>query len=91
MQIRLRYFASLREIVGRGEEALSVPEAASVADVRTLLLVRYPALEKVLTRAVCALNHQYVQPEAALHEGDELAFIPPVGGGCPLQERRSRI
>lgn len=83
MQIRIRYFASLREIVGGNEENLSVPEGARAADVRALLLERYPRLENALARAVCAVNRQYVPPETALREGDEVVFIPPVGGGCP--------
>lgn len=81
IQIRMRYFASLREIVGANEEILTVEEGADVAGVRALLLERYPRLESALARAVCAVNHQYVQPETALKEGDEVVFIPPVGGG----------
>ena len=85
IQIRMRYFASLREIVGAQEEILSVEEGANVARVRALLLERYPRLESALARAVCAVNHQYVSPETTLKEGDEVVFIPPVGGGSPEQ------
>lgn len=81
MQIRMRYFASLREITGLHEEALSIPEQTTVAEARTLLLERYPQLENALARAVCAINHQYVTRETLLQENDELVFIPPVGGG----------
>ena len=81
MNIRMRYFASLREVVGSNEETLNMPEGACAADVRALLLERYPRLENALARAVCAMNHQYVAPETVLREGDELVFIPPVGGG----------
>lgn len=81
MQIRMRYFASLREITGQREEALSIAEGMTVAGVRALLLERYPVLEHALARAVAALNHQYVTEEAILKEGDEMVFIPPVGGG----------
>lgn len=81
IEIHMRYFASLREIVGAPEEMLSVAEGASVADARALLLSRYPRMENALARAVCAVNHQYVSPETTLHEGDEVVFIPPVGGG----------
>ncbi len=48
---------------------------------RALLLEHYPRLENALARAVCAVNHQYVSPETVLQEGDEVVFIPPVGGG----------
>jgi sulfur-carrier protein len=83
MQIRIRYFASLRETAGTNEETLSIPEETNAAGVRALLLERYPRLEYALTRAVCAINRQYVSPEMMLKDGDEVVFIPPVGGGGP--------
>jgi molybdopterin synthase catalytic subunit len=86
MEIQIRYFASLREIVGRSEETLTVPEAARVADVRTLLLERYPRLQPVVDRCICAVNRSYVPAETALHAGDELVFIPPTGGGAQQEE-----
>lgn len=81
IQIHLRYFASLREIVGMQEETLNVPEGTSVTRVRVLLLERYPRLEHALARVVCAVNRQYVPSDTQLQEGDEVVFIPPVGGG----------
>ncbi len=81
MQIRMRYFASLREIVGVPEEILTIPAGADVANVRLFLMERYPLLEHPLKRAVCAVNRQYVGAEVVLHADDEVVFIPPVGGG----------
>ncbi len=83
MKTRIRYFASLREIVGLNEEMLTLPEGARVSDVRTLLLSRYPRLQRTLERSACSLNHGYVSSETTLQEGDEIVFIPPVGGGSP--------
>lgn len=82
MNIRIRYFASLREITGQNEEMLSLPDDTTVASMRDTLLVRYPRLQTVMERAVCAVNHHYVPVETVLREGDEVVFIPPVGGGC---------
>ncbi len=82
MNIRIRYFASLRETTGQSEEALILPEGATVAALREILLARYPRLQTVIERALCAVNHQYVSLETTLREGDEVVFIPPVGGGC---------
>jgi molybdopterin converting factor subunit 1 len=82
MKIRLRYFASIRDIVGQSEELLMVADTAQVTDVRTLLTERYPQLQPIMERSVNALNHRYVKAETLLHEGDELVFIPPTGGGC---------
>lgn len=81
MNIRIRYFASFREITEKNEEHLTVQDGASVANVRALLVSRYPRLEPIMGRSVCAVNRGYVSAESALHEGDELVFIPPMGGG----------
>ncbi|GAC1522269.1 MAG: molybdopterin synthase sulfur carrier subunit [Ktedonobacteraceae bacterium] len=81
MNIRIRYFASLRETVEMSEETLTLQEGASVATLRASLLTRYPRLQTAMERSLCAVNHQYVSLETLLHEGDEVVFIPPVGGG----------
>ena len=81
MKIHLRYFASLRERIGQHAELLIVHEGANVADVRALLLARYPHLQPIIERSACAVNHGYVPVHTTLQEGDEVVFIPPVGGG----------
>jgi molybdopterin synthase sulfur carrier subunit len=81
MKIRIRYFASFRETTGQNEEILIVREGANVSDVRALLLSRYPRLQPIMERSACAVNHSYVPIDTTLHEGDEVVFIPPVGGG----------
>jgi molybdopterin synthase sulfur carrier subunit len=81
MEIRLRYFASLREITGRNEETLTVPEETRVKEIRDLLQTRYPALQSVIERCINAVNRSYVSAETVLHEHDEIVFIPPMGGG----------
>jgi molybdopterin synthase sulfur carrier subunit len=82
MKIRMRYFASLRDVVGQSEELLTMADSARVADVRTLLIEQYPRLQPIMERSVNAVNHRYVTTETVLHDGDELVFIPPTGGGC---------
>ncbi|MBE3559045.1 MAG: MoaD/ThiS family protein [Ktedonobacteraceae bacterium] len=86
MNIRMRYFAALREIIGLGEETFSLPEGARVADARAVLLARYPRLQLILERSLCAVNRNYVAAETVLHENDELVFIPPMGGGSHQEE-----
>jgi molybdopterin synthase sulfur carrier subunit len=81
MKISIRYFASLREIVGMSAETLAVPEETTVAGMRALLVTRYPRLENILERCLCAVNRGYVAGDSMLHDGDELVFIPPMGGG----------
>lgn len=86
MNIHIRYFASLREIVGQDEEQLAVPDNSTIADIRTHVQARFPAAKAVLERSVNAVNRAYMSAETSLHEGDELVFIPPVGGGTMQEE-----
>ena len=81
----MRYFATLREIVGRGEESLVVPSESSVRDIHTHLLTYYPQLQSVMERVLCAINHRYVPVDTVLQENDELVFIPPTGGGAAME------
>ncbi|HEX4206971.1 MAG TPA: molybdopterin converting factor subunit 1 [Ktedonobacteraceae bacterium] len=82
MKIRLRYFASLREITGQSEETLTVPDQASVADMRTRLVEQYPRLQSLIERCIYAVNRSYVPIDTQLQDNDELVFIPPMGGGA---------
>ena len=79
MRIQVRYFASIREALGRREEAREVAEGASVADLWEQLVAEQPRLREQRYRP--AVNQEYVEPATALREGDEVAFIPPVSGG----------
>lgn len=76
MQIRVRLFAALRERAGAAEVELELPEGALVRDA----LARFGSLADGLP-LVMAVNREYVDPEAELLPGDELALIPPVSGG----------
>jgi molybdopterin converting factor subunit 1 len=84
MQIRIRYFASLREVTGAAETQLTVPDATTISEVQSMLVTHYAQLGPILKRCLYAVNHRYVPAEAILREGDEVAFIPPTGGGTVL-------
>jgi molybdopterin synthase catalytic subunit len=76
MEVRVRLFAGLRERVGSSEVVLELPEGARVGDA----LDRLSGVTDGVT-AVMAVNREYADRSAALHEGDEVALIPPVSGG----------
>jgi molybdopterin converting factor subunit 1 len=81
MKIRMRYFASLREAAGKAEEEITLPDGAGVAEARALLAERYATLARLLPACTVAVNRAYAEADARLAAGDELVFIPPVGGG----------
>lgn len=83
MKIRLRFFASLREALG-SQEQLELPEGSRVADARNQLIARGAPFDTSLARHKAlraALNQTLCDESAALADGDELAFFPPVTGG----------
>ncbi len=81
MQITLRYFAGAREAAGCETEPVEAPEGADVAAVRALAADLHANLLPVLPRCALAVNRAYATDRTPLHDGDELAFLPPVGGG----------
>ncbi|MEH6434117.1 molybdopterin converting factor subunit 1 [Massilia sp. DD77] len=85
MKINLRYFASVREAVGMGQESVELPAGAdTVGAVRGLLVARGGAWAEALApeRPVrMAYNQVMCGLETKVEEGAEVAFFPPVTGG----------
>ena len=80
MQIQVRLFAILKDRAGVGEVSLSLRDGATARDAADVLAEQKP-LRDLLPRVAYAVNRAYTAPETVLHDGDELALIPPVSGG----------
>ena len=83
MKVQIKYFASIREAIGRSGEEWKTA-AATLAQLRVELLARGGAYAEALApgRAVrVALNQVMIDEAAALVDGAEVAFFPPVTGG----------
>jgi molybdopterin converting factor subunit 1 len=81
MLVTVRLFARLREIAGRSELRIEVPDGGTVKDAWTILSGRHPELEAYAASVSCAVNEDYTRMTSLLHDGDEVAFLPPVSGG----------
>jgi molybdopterin converting factor subunit 1 len=80
MRVRVRLFASYAEAAGRDEMELTLAAGATAAD--CLAAVRTASWAARLPPApALAINRRYARSDAPLHEGDEVALIPPVAGG----------
>jgi molybdopterin synthase sulfur carrier subunit len=82
MKLRIRYFASIREALGAGE-ALDT-RSETVGALRDELIARGEPQATVLARGRAvrmALDQEMCDESAALREGCEVAFFPPVTGG----------
>ncbi|WP_439518641.1 molybdopterin converting factor subunit 1 [Hydrogenophaga sp.] len=83
MRVQLRYFASLRETLGISAESVDT-RAATLGELRAELLARGGAYAEALAPARSvrvALNQTMSNESAALSEGAEVGFFPPVTGG----------
>ena len=71
----------LRDAAGTEECWLALESGARGVDAKTTLVARHPCLAGLVEYARLAINQEYQPWEAPLHDGDELALIPPVSGG----------
>lgn len=77
MLVKIRYFASLKESLGKSEDELEFFETTTVADVW-----RQANGDKDLPHnMLSAVNMEYVDFDSSVNDGDEVAFFPPVTGG----------
>lgn len=91
MRIKLRYFASLRERLGKTEEIREIPDGASVGQVWELLTEEHPDLAEPARSIAFAVAEEYVDKDHCLQDNDELAFLPPVSGGAVKDEAFHQI
>ena len=89
MNVKVVLFAKPRELVGKPDLQLALPDGATAADAWRTLSDQYNL--GPLPRAFrCAVNSEYARWEDRLSEGDELAVIPPVSGGA-IEERKAVV
>jgi molybdopterin synthase catalytic subunit len=86
MRIRVKLFASVRDIVGQSELVLEMPEGTKACTLPDRLVGEYPRLRALASFLKVAVNHEYADGERALVEGDEVALLPPVSGGLDAFE-----
>ncbi|MGR8940091.1 MAG: MoaD/ThiS family protein [Gammaproteobacteria bacterium] len=77
MSIKVRYFASLKERVGRSEELVDLAQPLTVRELWLRCAPDVPLSEQILV----AINLDYADWDSVVDEGDEVAFFPPVTGG----------
>jgi molybdopterin converting factor subunit 1 len=81
MKVRLLYFAVLRDITGKSEEVIELPDGTRAQEIWNRLRSRHNQLAGYERPPMTAVNESYVSADELLRDGDEVAFIPPVAGG----------
>jgi MoaE-MoaD fusion protein len=79
MQVRVLFFGVLKDLLSSSSETVTLPEGATAAQLVERL--RNGASHPVWSALAIAVNREYAMASAVLHEGDEVALLPPVSGG----------
>jgi sulfur-carrier protein len=77
MSITVKYFAVLRELVGKSEDIIEFEQGMTVSDVWKIAM----SGENLPSRTMVAINMEYTRLNVELKDGDEVAFFPSVTGG----------
>jgi sulfur-carrier protein len=78
MILKFNYFGMITEVTGITEEEFEC-NVINVADLKELLLERYPPLKTIVYKI--AVNHQLIDLNYLLNENDLVALLPPFAGG----------
>ena len=81
MHVTVRLFALIREKAGTDSLALDLPDGAVVEQAIEAVRGQHPTLAPYLDNLRYSLHMDFVEADAALHDGDEVVLIPPVSGG----------
>ena len=85
MRVTVLLFARLRDLAGRSEWACDMPAGSSVRDVWRALTDAHPEIAPFGGSVSSAVNANFAPVSTPIHDGDEIAFLPPVSGGAGLE------
>lgn len=75
---KILFFAHLRDAVGE-ESIMMDAKGKTIAELKQMVLETYQSVN--LENVMAAINEEFASDEEIIHEGNEIAFIPPVSGG----------
>jgi len=84
MTVRMLFFAHLQDVTGVRELTLTLPEGATVGTAARALEGRTPDFRALLSHVRVAVNAEFADADTLLHEGDEVAWMPPMSGGLDV-------
>src|SRR5579872_2539895 len=82
MQVHVLFFGMMADAAGHRNQQISLPSAATVQDLLSDCAKQFPGIEQFYGSIAISVNQEYADRNASLHEGDEVALLPPVSGGA---------
>jgi molybdopterin converting factor subunit 1 len=81
MRIKVKFFASYKEAVGRDELDLEMKDESNVSELLEAVKAKHPAIGELIEPLIVSVNKEYAEFDKVLNDGDEVALLPPVSGG----------
>ena len=81
IKITVLFFANLREIIGKKEISLEIPEGTSVKEFKAIIGEAYPELIPALNSTLISVNKEFGFDHDLLPKDAQVALFPPVSGG----------
>jgi molybdopterin converting factor subunit 1 len=82
MHVRVLLFATYREVLGEREVPWTIHEGETLGEFVDSFLMAHAKLAAHRKSMLLAVNEAYANPSVILHDGDEVALLPPVSGGA---------
>jgi molybdopterin synthase catalytic subunit len=79
--VRVLFFATFKDIAGRNELLLELPDQACVKDFKVILKKHISGLTKMMGSALVTINREFANDDEVIPHGAEIAIFPPVSGG----------
>ena len=81
IKVKARFMALPPGTLDRREMEIEIAEGTTVEDLISMLASEYPVLRSHTRFINASLNGAYVGMQTRLSDGDEIIYLPPVGGG----------
>jgi len=81
MKVNVLFFGVTHDLTGCAQEQVDLPEGENLEGLRRHCETRFPRLGAVGGSLLLAVNQEFAKGPVPLHDGDEVAFMPPVSGG----------
>jgi molybdopterin converting factor subunit 1 len=79
--VKVLFFATLTEKARTRQTEFDLPEGTTIAQLKDLVVKRYPEMDGVLGHCLASINHNYQTDGGVIPSDAEVAFFPPVSGG----------
>lgn len=81
MQVRVLFFGTLRDVMGKSSDSISLPDGADLSQLLERFTRDKAAIAALVPSLAIAVNEEYATRDMKLHDQDEVALLPPVSGG----------